>query len=124
MNRRTFVRRSVVGGVGLASVSVTAAAKDISNTSASAITPPPPPPAFELDELTIAELQGGMASGKYTAQSLVRKYLDRIDDVDKHGPAIRSVIELTPDALAIASDLNKERKAKGVRGPLHGIPIL
>jgi amidase len=121
MNRRTFVRRSVVGGVGLASVSVAAAAKDISDPSASAMAPPP---AFELDELTIAELQSGMASGKYTAQSLVRKYLDRIDEVDKHGPAITSVIELNPDALTIASDLDKERKAKGARGALHGIPVL
>jgi amidase len=121
MNRRTFVRSSVVGGVGLASVSVTAAAKAISETPPATVAPPP---AFELDELTIAELQSGMASGKYTAQSLTQKYLDRIDEVDKHGPAINSVIELNPDALSIASDLDKERKAKGVRGPLHGIPVL
>ena len=125
MNRRTFVRNSVVGGVGLASASVSAgvagSAKEKSDTSILAITPPP---AFELDELTIAELQSGVASGKYTAQSLTRKYLDRIDEVDKHGPAINSVIELNPDALSIASDLDKERRAKGVRGPLHGVPVL
>src|SRR5882762_10435347 len=65
-----------------------------------------------------------MASGKYTAQSLVRKYLNRIEDIDKHGPAINSIIELNPDALSIAADLDKERKAKGPRGPLHGIPVL
>jgi amidase len=121
MNRRTFVRRSVVGGVGLASVSVTASAKEISETSSANVAPPP---AFELDELTIAELQSGMASGKYSAQSLTRQYLDRIDEVDKHGPVINSVIELNPDALSIASELDKERQAKGARGPLHGIPIL
>ncbi len=124
MNRRTFVRRTVAGSVGLASVSLgaTAATKETSDKSAFAITPRPP--AFELDELTIAELQSGMASGKYTAQSLTQKYLDRIDEVDKHGPAINSVIELNPDALSMASDLDKERKAKGARGPLHGIPVL
>ena len=121
MNRRTFVRRSVVGGVGLASVSVTASAKEISETSSANVAPPP---AFELDELTIGELQSGMASGKYSAQSLARQYLDRIDELDKHGPAINSVIELNPDALSIASELDKERQAKGARGPLHGIPIL
>ena len=121
MNRRTFVRRSVVGGVGLASLSVTASAKEIAETSSPTIAPPP---AFELDELTIAELQSGMASGKYSAQSLARQYLDRIDEVDKHGPAINSVIELNPDALSIASELDKERQAKGARGPLHGIPVL
>jgi len=123
MNRRTFVRSSVVGGVGLASVSVsvTAPAKEIPDTSAA---PFAPPPAFELDELTIAELQSGMASGKYSAQSLASKYLERISDIDKPGPAINSVIELNPDALSIAADLDKERKAKGARGPLHGIPVL
>src|SRR5256714_8828568 len=65
-----------------------------------------------------------MSSGKHTAHSLARKYLDRIDEVDKHGPTINAVIELNPDALAIASDLDKERKAGRVRGPLHGVPIL
>jgi len=126
MNRRTFVRTSVAGGVGLASatvsVSVTASAKEISEEAAPA--PIAPPPAFELDELTIAELQSGMTSGKYTAQSLAGKYLERIDEVDKRGPSINSVIEINPDALSIASDLDKERKAKGTRGPLHGIPVL
>lgn len=122
MNRRTFVRSSLIGGVGLASVSVTAVAKKptgVNITSAAA-----PPPAFELDELTVGELQSGMASGKFTAHSLARKYLDRIDDVDKHGPAINSVIETNPDALTIATELDRERKAKGPRGPLHGIPVL
>jgi amidase len=121
MDRRTFVRNSVAGSVGLASVSINTAAKEAA-PSLPAVNAPPP--AFELDELTIAELQSGMASGKYSAHSLARKYLDRIDDVDKHGPAINSVIELNPDALSIASDLDKERKAKGPRGPLHGIPVL
>jgi amidase len=120
MNRRTFVRNSVAGSVGLAGASIANAAKETARTSGPAIAPP----AFELDEATIADLQNGMASGKYTAHSLARKYLDRIDDVDKHGPAIHSVIELNPDALSIATDLDKERKLKGPRGPLHGIPVL
>ena len=121
MNRRTFVRNSVVGGVGLASAGITTAAKGTSDSSSTDIAPPP---AFELDELTIAELQSGMASGKYSAHSLATKYLERIDAIDKRGPAINSVIEMNPDALSIASDLDKERKAKGTRGPLHGIPVL
>lgn len=121
MNRRTFVRSSIAGGVGLASVSVTAAAKEILETPSAPIAPPP---AFDLDELTIAELQSGMASEKYRSQSLTQKYLDRIEEIDKHGPAINSVIELNPDALSIATGLDNERKAKGARGPLHGIPVL
>jgi amidase len=81
-------------------------------------------PDFELDELTITELQQGLQSGKYTAKSLVEKYTDRINDIDKKGPALRSVIELNPDAESIASALDRERKERSARGPLHGIPIL
>jgi amidase len=79
---------------------------------------------FELDEITIADLQDGMKSGKYTARSIAELYLARIDAVDKNGPTINSVIETNPDALAIADALDKERKEKGPRGPLHGVPVL
>jgi len=79
---------------------------------------------FELEEVTFAELQEGMKSGRFTARSLVKKYLDRIDDIDKHGPTLNSVIEINPDAASIAEALDRERKEKGARGPLHGIPIL
>jgi amidase len=123
MNRRKFVRSGIVGGVAIASVRISSAAKEAlgrDSESAGFVAPP----AFELDELTVGELQSGMSSGKYTAHSLAKKYLDRIDDVDKHGPAINSVIELNPDALSIASDLDKERKAGRLRGRLHGIPVL
>jgi amidase len=82
------------------------------------------PRDFELEEMTIAELQDGLQSGRFTARSLVKKYLDRIDEIDKRGPAINTVIELNPDALAIAEALDRERKEKRVRGPLHGIPVL
>lgn len=81
-------------------------------------------PAGELDEATIEQLQEGMASGRYTARRLVELYLQRIDEVDRRGPTLRSVIEVNPDALAIADDLDAERRAKGIRGPLHGIPVL
>jgi amidase len=80
--------------------------------------------SFELDEITIAELQDGMKSAKYTARSIAELYLARIDAIDKNGPTINSVIETNPDALAIADALDKERKEKGPRGPLHGIPVL
>jgi len=86
--------------------------------------PAPEVPPFELDEITITELQAGMQSGKFTARSLAEKYLSRTDAIDKAGPALRSIIETNPDALSIADALDKERKAKGPRGPLHGIPIL
>src|SRR5437879_1692245 len=79
---------------------------------------------FDLSELTIAELQNGLQSGKYTARSLTEKYLARIEAIDRQGLALRSVIEINPDALALAGALDKERNQKGQRGPLHGIPVL
>ena len=80
--------------------------------------------SFELDELTIADLQDGMKSGKFTAQSLVEKYSARVAEIDKHGPAINAVIEMNPDASSIAEGLDQERKVKAPRSPMHGIPVL
>jgi amidase len=75
-------------------------------------------------DLGIGELQELIASGKLSAVSLTRKYLHRIETLDRRGPRLNSVIELNPDALAIAADLDRERMTKGSRGPLHGIPVL
>lgn len=83
-----------------------------------------PVPSFELDELTIAELQNGLATGRFTARRLTELYLARIEEIDRRGPQINSIIELNPDALAIADALDAERKAKGPRGPLHGVPVV
>jgi amidase len=81
-------------------------------------------PAFALDELTIDDLQGRLRSGAETSRSLVQQYLARIDALDQRGPAINAVIELNPDSLTIAAQLDDERKSGRVRGPLHGIPVL
>lgn len=83
-----------------------------------------PGAGFDVAEKTVVELQDAMATGKATAQQLVRLYLARIAAIDKAGPRLNSVIELNPDALAIAAALDAERKTKGPRGPLHGIPVL
>jgi amidase len=80
--------------------------------------------AFELNELTIAQLQEGMTAGRYTSRRLVELYLKRIDEVDRQGPALHSISETNPDALTIADALDVERKTKGPRGPLHGIPVV
>lgn len=80
--------------------------------------------SFELGEATIAELQRRMAAGEYTARVLTEKYLTRIEETDKRGAAINSVIEINPEVLAIAATLDRERKAGRVSGNLHGIPVL
>jgi amidase len=79
---------------------------------------------FELDEITIDELQRGMQTGRYTARSITALYLGRIEALNRRGPELRAVIDTNPDALAIADALDAERKAGKVRGPLHGIPVL
>ena len=79
---------------------------------------------FELDEMTVAQMQEAMSSGRYTSRRLVDLYLQRIQAIDRSGPLLRSVIELNPDAASIADALDVERKAKGPRGPMHGIPML
>src|SRR5688500_15895404 len=121
MKRRDFLQRSALA----TAVAITSPIIAAANTN----DPPvlslePKPEAFELDEVTIAELQERMRSGKLTARSITRKYLERIEEIDKGGPAINSVIEINPDAIAIAENLDRERRENRLRGPLHGIPIL
>ena len=119
-SRRKFLQSAVNASAAAAVYPALGAARDV--TPAKPATPDVKP--FELDEITISELQDGMKSGKFTARSLIEKYLVRIDEIDKRGPAVNAMIELNPDAFAIADALDQERKAKGPRGPLHGIPVL
>lgn len=79
---------------------------------------------FELAELTVSQLEKGLESGQFTSRALVEKYTSRIEQLDKRGPNVNSVIELNPDATKIAEEFDRERKTKGPRGPLHGIPVL
>jgi amidase len=122
--RRKFLRTSLLGSVAAtAAISAKPGAIFAHEPSAAAHSAAEVP-RFELDETSITDLQDAMKSGKYTARSIAEKYLARIDQIDKQGPAINAVIELNPDALAIAEALDKERKDKGPRSPLHGIPVL
>ncbi len=79
---------------------------------------------FELDEATVSELTTRMRHGSLTSERIAELYLERIEAIDRRGPALRSVIEVNPDALAIARSLDAEYKSKGPRGALHGIPVL
>ncbi len=77
-----------------------------------------------LNEKTVAELQSMMASGQLSSAQLTQYYIDRILALDQNGPGVNAVIELNPDAIAIAKALDQERRAGKVRGPMHGIPVL
>ncbi len=79
---------------------------------------------FNVEEMTVAELQEAMKTGRLTAERLVELYAQRIQMLDRNGPTLRAVQELNPDAATIARGLDEERKTKGPRGPLHGIPVL
>jgi amidase len=85
---------------------------------------PANPAPFPLEEATAAQLQEMMTSGRYSARQIADLYLHRIEEIDRRGPTLRSVIEMNPDALTIADALDAERRTKGPRGPLHGIPVL
>jgi len=119
-SRRRFFQTSLVGVAGATILSAAAGTGKMAAYMSAA----PEVEGFELNEVTIADLQAGMISRKFSARSLTEQYLARIEQIDRRGPAVNSVIELNPDAVAIAEALDKERKGKGTRGPMHGIPML
>jgi len=80
--------------------------------------------SYRVEEASVAQLQADMAAGRITSEALVRAYLARIQAVDRSGPTLRSIIALNPKALEQARALDAERRAKGPRGPLHGVPVL
>ncbi len=79
---------------------------------------------FRFQEYDIAQIQQGYISGTYTIKEVIQDYLDRIEAVDKNGPAINAIIQINPDAIKIAEEMDKEMREGKIRGPLHGIPIL
>ncbi len=115
MNRRNFVER-VALTTGTALAAATSQAAEAATSSASG--------GFDVAEKTVAQLQTALRAGTINSQQLVQLYLARITALDKSGPKLNSIIELNPEALAIAKALDAERKSKGSRGPLHGIPVL
>ena len=125
MDRRKFLRNGSLAGLGLSSLKIepardAAARAEAPHEGATA----KDASEFPLLEATIDVLQQKMQSGEYTSQSITKLYLKRIAEIDKKGPALNAVIELNPEALAIAERMDAERKAGKVRGPLHGIPVL
>src|ERR1019366_5354816 len=77
-----------------------------------------------IEELTLADIAAAFADGRLTSRRLTQAYLDRIDSLDRRGPTLRAVLETNPQALDSADQLDRERRAHGPRGPLHGVPVL
>jgi amidase len=125
-SRRSFLHASV--GAGVTATLATAAYPALGSARAADAAAAPLggnfERDFELDEITIDGAQKAFQSGQYSSRSLTEKYLQRIREIDKAGPMVNAVIEINPDALEIAEALDRERKATGPRGPLHGIPVL
>ena len=109
MDRRDFLKVAVTSPLAVAACS--SAAQDFTSH-------------FELDEATVSSLQAAMESGQMSARSITQLYIDRISRLDRSGPLLHSIIEVNPDSLKIADSLDIERKSRGARGPLHGIPVL
>lgn len=120
LSRRAFVGVGIAGAIA----AVTGATPSEASASVGSRAPTVSLPPFELEEATISQLQQWMASGQYTSRTLCEMYLKRISEVDRTGPAIRSVLQFNPDAIQIADSLDAERKSGHLRGPLHGIPVL
>jgi amidase len=119
MKRRNFFKTAALGGgtIALSPLSSCVQSKPTEKKETDYS-------AFELNEVTIAELQEKMKSGKMSSAEITQKYLDRIEQVNTKGPELRAVIEVNPDALKIARQMDEERKSGKVRSAMHGIPIL
>jgi amidase len=122
MQRRNFIKTGSLAGLTLSTL-VAASCKQPS-AQAKTDTDSSFTDEFELNEATIASLQKMMEGGTHTSRSITELYLKRIDAIDKNGPKLNSVIELNKSALDMADNMDKERKAGKIRGPLHGIPVL
>ncbi len=122
MSRRNFIRTGVIGSLAATTAPVACRTGDSGSPGEQPLSSSPP--AFDLEEITVGELAEGMRSGRFTSRSIVELYLARIEQIDRQGPTLRSIIETNPQALEIADSLDEERRANGPRGPLHGIPIL
>jgi amidase len=127
-SRRNFIRTGVTATLATAAYPALSSARVAGPPTAPGLAPGPALAVtakdFELDEITIDDLQKAFHSGQYSSRSVTEKYVARIQEIDKAGPMVNSVIEVNPDALQIADALDNERKSKGARGPLHGIPVL
>lgn len=119
LDRRTLLKLGATGAVAAG-----LDARGANAGSAAASSTPAASGEFELEELTLADLRAGMDDGRWRVIDLTRAYLERIEQTNLAGPELRAVLEVNPDAEAIAAELDAERDRGEIRGPLHGMPIL
>ena len=124
MDRRKFLRNGSLMGFGLTAASLRPLSGQSDSIESATSGNGWAGGAFDLDELTIEDLQQKMKQGILSSVDITRLYLKRIESIDKNGPRLNAVIELNPDALQIAAAMDTERKSGKLRGPLHGIPVL
>ncbi|MBX2874243.1 MAG: hypothetical protein KTR30_19140, partial [Saprospiraceae bacterium] len=118
MKRRNFIQHS-------ASTLIGAQLWGLYACNAPESSPPPSSnPVFSFEEMTIDQMQTGFDAGEFSVESVVQAYLNRIEQLDQGGPKVNSIIEVNPEAIDIAKQLDKELKSGNARGPLHGIPIV
>src|ERR1700755_1770101 len=103
MKRRNFLRNSSLAGIAITAARFNSTKENIPDTTNNI-------DGFDLNEATIDALQQKMQSGALSSVQITKKYLQRIQSIDKSGPFLNAVIEINPDALSIAAELDKERK--------------
>lgn len=123
MKRRNFLMTTTLASAGLSALLISGC-NNVKKTDGSDVLVSDAATAFELDEETISSLKEKLATGIYTSEQLVQLYLSHIDAIDKNGIKLNSIIELNPEAIAIAKIMDAEIKAGNSRGPLHGIPVV
>lgn len=120
MKRRFFLQKTILGGAAISTLSLSSCVNEKVNSGSERENFYD----FDLNEATVDTLQDMMGKGAITSEEIVSLYMERIKKVDTNGPGLNSVLELNPDALSIARELDMERKKGILRGPLHGIPVM
>ncbi|WP_395050044.1 amidase [Flavobacterium sp.] len=123
MKRRTFLTTTTLATIGLSTLIIEGcndSKKDVGNKKVDVDSTS----VFDLDEETISSLREKLDSTRYNSVQLVELYLKRIENIDKSGQKLNSIIEINHDAVSIAKQMDNERRNGKTRGPLHGIPIV
>lgn len=124
MNRGKFLKNSFLASIFLTKTKLYSMDSDKSIKKSGESSIPPFIDSFELNEATVSELQSKMEKGILSSAQITSLYLKRIREIDQSGFKLNSVIELNPDALKLAEEMDKDRKLGKIKGPLHGIPVL